>query len=52
MVSVNDELNMKLGKLKEILEEREAWHAVPRLTKSRARMGDSTTTLFPLFILV
>ena len=38
---ITDEMNMKLGKLQEMLRDREAWHvAVHGVAKSRTRLGD------------
>ena len=40
-------MNMNLGKLQEMVREREAWAAgVHGVTKSQTQLGDLTTTLF------
>ena len=45
--SVTDSMDMNLGKLREILEDRGVWRpAVHRLTKSRTRLSN-WTTVFP-----
>ena len=37
----NDSMDMNLGKLQEIVEDREAWHsAVHGVTKNRTRLSD------------
>ena len=43
--STSDAMNMNLGKLWEMVRDREAWHAaVHGVTKSKTRLGDWTTT--------
>ena len=38
---ITDAMNMKLGKLQEIVRDREAWRAVVhRVTKSQTRLGN------------
>ena len=38
---ITNEMNMNLGKLREMVRDREAWHAaVHGVTKSRARLGE------------
>ena len=42
---ITDTMDMNLGKLWEMVRDREAWHAVVRgATKSRTRLGGSTIT--------
>ena len=42
---ITDAMNINLGKLQEMVRDREAWHAtVHGLSKSQIRLGDSTTT--------
>ena len=42
---ITDAMNMNLGKLQEMVRDREAWRAaVHGLSKSQIRLGDSTTT--------
>ena len=39
--SITNEMNMNLGKLQEMVRDREAWRAaVYGVTKSRARLGE------------
>ena len=39
--SITDATNMNLGKLQEMMRDREAWHAaVHGVAKSRIRLGD------------
>ena len=39
--SITNKMNMNLGKLQEMVRDREAWHAVVHgVTKSRARLGE------------
>ena len=41
---ITDAMDMTLGKLQEMVRDREAWHAaVHRVTKSQTRLGDRTT---------
>ena len=43
--SITDAMNMNLGKLQEMVRDREAWHvAVRRVSKSLTRLGNWTTT--------
>ena len=43
--SITDSMDRNLGKLREILKDREAWHAtVHGVTKSWTQLSDSTTT--------
>ena len=43
---ITDSVDMNLGKLQEMVRDREAWHAAAcGLTKSRTRFGDWTTTI-------
>ena len=43
--SITNKMNMNLGKLQEMVRDREAWHAaVHGVTKSRARLGEWTMT--------
>ena len=43
--SITDAMHMNLGKLEEMVKDREAWFAtVYRATKSHTRLGNSTTT--------
>ena len=45
--SITDSTDMSLSKLKEIVEDRGAWHAiVPRVAKSWTWLSDWTTTLY------
>ena len=38
---ITDSMNMNLGKLQEIVKDREAWYAaVPGVTKSQTRLSD------------
>ena len=42
---ITDAMHMNLGKLEEMVKDREAWFAtVYRATKSHTRLGNSTTT--------
>ena len=42
---ITDAMDMNLGKLREVVRDREAWHAAIRgVAKSWARLGDWTTT--------
>ena len=42
---ITDAVHVNLGKLQEMVRDREAWHAaVHRVAKSRTRPGDSTTS--------
>ena len=39
--SITDTMDMNLGKLREMVRDREAWHAaVHGVTKSQTRLGD------------
>ena len=41
---ITDAMDMTLGKLQEMVRDREAWHAaVHRVTKSQTRLGGRTT---------
>ena len=41
---ITDSMNMNLGKLQEVLRDREAWHAAVRgVTKSQVQLDDRTT---------
>ena len=43
---ITDALDMNLGKLQEMVREREAWRAaVHGVAESRVQLGDSTTVL-------
>ena len=43
--SITDAMNMNLGKLQEMVRDREAWSAaVHGVTKGWTRLGDQTTT--------
>ena len=43
---ITDAMNMNLGELREMLRDRESWHAAVRgVTKSRTRLGDQTATM-------
>ena len=43
--SITDAMHMNLGKLEEMVKDREAWFAtVYRATKSHTCLGNSTTT--------
>ena len=43
---ITDLMDMSLSKLREIVKDREAWHAaVQGVTKSRTELSDSTTRL-------
>ena len=45
---VADAMDMNLGKLRELVRDREGWHgAVHGPAKSRIRLGDWTTTTCP-----
>ena len=40
---ITDSVNMSLSKLREIVKDREAWHAsIQGVTKSQTRLSDST----------
>ena len=42
---ITNSMDMNLGKLQEVVRDREAWHAaVHRVTKSGTGLGDWTTT--------
>ena len=42
---ITDAMNMNLGKLREMVRDREAWRAAVRVVrKSRKLLGDRTTT--------
>ena len=41
MDSITEAMNMKLGQLREMVKDREAWHAaVHEVAKSQTRLGD------------
>ena len=41
MAAITNPMDMSLSKLREIVKDREVWHAaVPRVTKSRMRLSD------------
>ena len=43
--SITDAMNMNLGKLREMVRDREAWRAaVHAVAQSQTRLGDRTTT--------
>ena len=43
---ITDSMNMSLSKLREIVKDREAWHAaVHGVTKSQTWLSNSTTTI-------
>ena len=43
--SITDAMNMNLGKLQEMVRDRETWHAaVHGVAKSQTRLGNRTTT--------
>ena len=49
--SITDAMNTNLGKLREIVRDREAWHpAIHRVAMSRTQLGDWTTTLKSCYI--
>ena len=42
---ITDSTDMNLGKLQEMVRDREAWHAeVPGVTKSQTQLANRTTT--------
>ena len=44
--SITDAMNTNLGKLREMVRDREAWHAaVHGLAKSQTQLSDLTTTI-------
>ena len=44
--SMTDSMDMNLNKLWEIVEDREAWHAIVHgVAKSRTQLSNSTTTI-------
>ena len=44
---ITDSMDMNLGKLQEMVRDREAWHAaVHGVTNSWTRLGDGTTNAF------
>ena len=46
---ITNAMGMNLGKLQETVRDREAWSAaVHRVTKSRTRLGNGTTTIVDL----
>ena len=43
---ITDSMNISLSKLREMVKDREAWHAaVHGVTKSQTQLSDSTTTI-------
>ena len=49
---ITDSMDMNLGRLLEIVRDKEAWYAaVHGVTKSRTWLGDWTITTLPLFII-
>ena len=40
---ITDAMNMNLGKLQEMVRDREAWHAAVHMLQSRTRLGNRTT---------
>ena len=50
---ITDSVDMNLSKLREIMKEKEAWHAaVHGITKSRAWLSDWTTTMMSFWFFV
>ena len=44
LASITDSMDMNLGKLQEMVRDREAWHpAIHGVTKSWTRLSDGTT---------
>ena len=49
---ITDSMDMSMGKLQEIVKDREAWHAaVHGVAKSQIRLNNWTTTIIILFII-
>ena len=45
--SITDSMDMNLSKFREIVKDREVWHAaVHRVTKSRTQFSDGTPTTY------
>ena len=45
--SITDTMNMNLGELREMVRDRDAWHAaVHGVTKSQTQLNDWTTTTY------
>ena len=50
---ITDAMDMNLGKLWEMVRDREAWHAaVHGVTKSQTPLGDCATTYSPYMIVL
>ena len=43
LYDIIDAMNMNLGKLQEMVRDREAWHAAVHMLQSRTRLGNRTT---------
>ena len=47
---ISDSTDISLSKLREILMNREAWHAIHGVAKSQTQLSDQTTTKVHFFL--